>query len=320
MKTTSKKNKISKEFPNCAKRQRFQNDNEDSLSNNVGSTINIQDVIHLGIPHVGEQIFESIETDDLIQFLSISKSWKVIAENVLFKKWKSELFKACHEGKSDIVRILLERLESEEIVTSLNKFFKGRGRNRKKKTAFISACENGHQEGVKLLLAHEGIEKVDLNATLNRGSNAFMLASENGHKGVVQILLDHSSCNRIDTNAQCANYGMTALTLACSNGHEEVVKLLLDADSRRKIDVNARDHAGRTAFFWACRFGHKKVAKLLLETSKHDVEIIAEDYNSKHVGFYPGASKNKTWEVIRLLENHPIYRKKLRYQNEFRMV
>ena len=39
-------------------------------------------VINIGIPHVGEQIFENIETDDLIQFFEVSQAWKVLAENV----------------------------------------------------------------------------------------------------------------------------------------------------------------------------------------------------------------------------------------------
>ena len=45
-------------------------------------------VINLGIPHVGEKIFESIETDDLIKYLMVSETWRELAENVMLKRWK----------------------------------------------------------------------------------------------------------------------------------------------------------------------------------------------------------------------------------------
>ena len=39
-------------------------------------------VINLGIPHVGELIFESIDTPGLIKCLEVSETWKVLAEGV----------------------------------------------------------------------------------------------------------------------------------------------------------------------------------------------------------------------------------------------
>ena len=39
----------------------------------------MEDVIHLGIPHIGEKIFESIcYTDQLIQFRKVSKTWEML--------------------------------------------------------------------------------------------------------------------------------------------------------------------------------------------------------------------------------------------------
>ena len=46
---------------------------------------NIDMVINENIPHVGEQIFESLETDNLVQLLEVSQTWRVLAENVLLK-------------------------------------------------------------------------------------------------------------------------------------------------------------------------------------------------------------------------------------------
>ena len=67
----------------------------------------MEKVINLGIPHVGEQIFESIETEGLIECLKVSETWKVLAENVLIKRWKGKIFEACQNGESKVVQLLL---------------------------------------------------------------------------------------------------------------------------------------------------------------------------------------------------------------------
>ena len=46
----------------------------------------IEAIINNRIPHVGEQIFENQNTNDLIQCLEVSRSWKSLAENVLLKR------------------------------------------------------------------------------------------------------------------------------------------------------------------------------------------------------------------------------------------
>ena len=66
------------------------------------------------IPHVGEQIFESLDDEQLVQCLLVSETWRVLAEKVLFPRWKGKLFEACESGKAEIVKILLERMKSED--------------------------------------------------------------------------------------------------------------------------------------------------------------------------------------------------------------
>ena len=63
-------------------------------------------VINLGIPHIGEQVLENIDTDELIKCLKVSETWKILAENVLFKRWKGHIFEACEGGKVEIVKII----------------------------------------------------------------------------------------------------------------------------------------------------------------------------------------------------------------------
>ena len=140
----------------------------------------MEKVINLGMPHIGENIFESIGTDELCQYFLVSQTWKVLAENVLLKRWKSKLFEACKSGKAKIVQLLLEHYESEDI--GLN------ARNRYGETAFAWACHNGHKDVVELLLDNSDI---DLNARNTYGMTAFMWACHKGQKDVVKLLLVH---------------------------------------------------------------------------------------------------------------------------------
>ena len=96
----------------------------------------MEKVINLGMPHVSENIFENIGTDELCQYFLVSQTWKVLAENVLLKRWKSKLFQACKSGKAKIVQLLLEHYESEDI--GLN------ARNEYEDTVFICACHTGY--------------------------------------------------------------------------------------------------------------------------------------------------------------------------------
>ena len=180
-------------------------------------------VINLGIPHVGELIFESIDTPGLIKCLEVSETWKVLAENVLIKRWKGKMFEACQNGETKVVQLLLERYNSEE--SGLNIKDKDRW------TALMMACYNGHKDVVQLLLDNSDI--IDLNARANGGSTAFMIACYKGHKDVVKLLLDHYEI--IEVNAR-NNNGRTAFIMACRHGHKDVVKLLLE--NSEIVDIN----------------------------------------------------------------------------------
>ena len=71
-------------------------------------------VINLGVPHLGEQIFEYLDTPTLIQFRFVSKTWKIIAENVLVNRWKDKNVFEDDEDLPDsttqtiVVKLLLE--------------------------------------------------------------------------------------------------------------------------------------------------------------------------------------------------------------------
>ena len=68
----------------------------------------MEKVINLGIPHIGEKIFENIDTPGLLQCRAVSETWKALADNVLLKRYKSngKIIEACETGLTEIVKIL----------------------------------------------------------------------------------------------------------------------------------------------------------------------------------------------------------------------
>ena len=50
----------------------------------------MEKIINLGMPHVGEQIFETLDTPQLVKCLEVSQTWKELAENVLVKDGKAK--------------------------------------------------------------------------------------------------------------------------------------------------------------------------------------------------------------------------------------
>ena len=70
-------------------------------------------IINHGMPHVAEQIFDNIETQGLLECLKVSETWKILAENVLIKRWKGKMLLACQNGETKVVELLLKHCNSE---------------------------------------------------------------------------------------------------------------------------------------------------------------------------------------------------------------
>ena len=164
-------------------------------------------VINFGLPHIGEQVFQSLESDTLIQCLKVSEAWKVYAETVLLQRWKGKLGEACKDGKTEIVQILLNNLHEDN--TELENP-DGSGN-----TPFMLACTNGHKDVIKLLIEHCSSTNIDLLIRNRYKMTVFSWACCLGLTDVVRLLLDHSrSRQMIDINAS-DNDGDTALHEAC---------------------------------------------------------------------------------------------------------
>ncbi|KAI5816811.1 hypothetical protein BZA77DRAFT_55411 [Pyronema omphalodes] len=199
------------------------------------------------------------------------------------------LLQASKVGKSEIVRILLDKGVSVNLMDSMGQsalswasrkghdsvvklLLQADGININSKdkidrTALICASQYGHDSVVKLLLQADGI---DINSQDDDGRTALIWASDEGHDSVVELLLQ---ADGIDINSK-DHYGRTALICASEFGHDSVVKLLLQADG---IDINSKDHYGRSALICASEFGHDSVVKLLLQADGIDINSQDDD-------------------------------------------
>ena len=200
-------------------------------------------VINLGILHVGELIFENFDTPGLIKCLEVSQTWKILAENVLLKRWKGKIFQACNRGYIEIVKLLLKHSDKIDL----------NARNNRGQTAFIGACAYGKVHVVQFLLSHPNIE---VNTHDDKGWTALVWAYTNNHKDVVKLLIDHSD-RKLDLNVRNSS-GWTALMVACEDGRKDVVKLILE-HRNPNIDLNARNNQGSTVLMLACINGHKDI-------------------------------------------------------------
>ena len=77
-----RKQSVAEELTDCKKSR-----------NDTGNTISLNEVINLRFPHIGEQIFETFDTAELTKCLKVSRTWFVLAGNVLIKRQEGEFCK-----------------------------------------------------------------------------------------------------------------------------------------------------------------------------------------------------------------------------------
>jgi ankyrin repeat protein len=119
-------------------------------------------------------------------------------------------------------------------------------------TPFYIACQNGHEEIVKLLIDMGA----DVSQTTKDGCTPLYMACQNGHEEIVKLLIDMGA-----DVSQTTKDGCNPLHVASAEGHEEVVKLLID----KVENVNQANENGCTPLYMACQEGHEEIVKLLID-------------------------------------------------------
>ena len=123
------------------------------------------------------------------------------------------------------------------------------------------ACENGHEEVVRLLLAHAA---TDVNqARTDDGTTPLIMACQQGHEGVVRLLLKKGA----DWTVGMRDNGWSPLFVASWAGKAVVVAELLGRQAADPATATTSEHlgipVGSTALSVAELKGHDDVAALL---------------------------------------------------------
>ena len=175
-------------------------------------------IINLAIPHVGQHILSCIDTSELLTYREVSKTWMELVDNVIANQWRDLIFPACQYGQTKVVEILLNQsIKKKRINWNV--------RDRSGRTPLMLACGWGQVDVVNLMINHQIRSKFRLNARDDYGWTPFMWACEVGHANVVDILIKNSKLLSINLNAKSIN-GLTGLNLAFKNGHSDVVLIL----------------------------------------------------------------------------------------------
>ena len=146
------------------------------------------------------------------------------------------LLEACSQGHVSIARLLLDRRADIDAPTETTY-----------DSALTWACTLGNSEVVELLLERNAA----VEHRTKDGCTALMFAALAGHERVAKLLLDH----RAEINVESDSNKDSPLTFACWKGHQKVVELFL----RRKADLEHRTKEGFSPLMFAALGGHTQV-------------------------------------------------------------
>lgn len=119
----------------------------------------------------------------------------------------------------------------------------------------VYAAENGHEEIVDLLMAHEKFDVTSLDIAIYR-------ATESKHSKIVAKMQQ-----RKDMKLQLAQ----ELLKAAGQGEEKQVELVLKQVEKFSVDIDTQSKWGKTALYLASAKGHLRIVELLL-SAKADIE------------------------------------------------
>nr|XP_057931749.1 ankyrin repeat domain-containing protein 62-like isoform X2 [Doryrhamphus excisus] len=170
---------------------------------------------------------------------------------------KKDELRGIHKAawKGDVAK--MERLSKSNDINEVDQ---------QNRTALHFACDSGHSEVVKFLVA----KKAKLNLCDSQNRSALMKAVQRQHNHCVSILLE----NDADANLVDAD-GNTVLHLAARFSANSTVALLLT----KNVDINGQNLEGLTPLALAVQGDYVEVADCLLNTGA-DVNIVDKDQRS----------------------------------------
>jgi ankyrin repeat protein len=165
--------------------------------------------------------------------------------NAQVRYWRrTALHYAAYGGHEEVVAFLLEKGAQAST------------RDDKNVTPLMWACDNGHLDVVRMLVAHteaQGLDDRDI-----KGGTVLHYAARGGNGEVVAFLLGKGA--QASTRD---NYNVTPFMVACIKGHLGVVRMLLHHTGGEGLDARD-DENGWTALHGAAFLGCEEVVRFLL--------------------------------------------------------
>lgn len=203
-----------------------------------------------------------------------------------------QIFQIIEDCNYDMIKYIILNKRNLDI----NMGYKG-------KTLLIQACQDRHEEVVRLLLAND---KTDVNKLAFGFSHTplYVACELFGGEGLVRLLLNHPATEvnqEMDDDVDM----YTPLLIACQNGNEGAVQLML---SHPATDVNqaSTNVHGFTPLYIACLKGYEGVVRVLLDHTATDLNQATTECsfeNPTEYGFTPlnvSCYKRNT-EIVKLL-------------------
>ena len=132
-----------------------------------------------------------------------------------------------------------------------------------RRTAILSAVENGHENVVKMLLDIG----TNVNVECPLGWTPLHFAAKRGHVNITRLLMQRGANARAKSNVHDDPPGaarhLTPLMLAAQNGSTEIAKLILDGGG--KSTINDQERNGASALIHSAIKGNLELTKLLIE-------------------------------------------------------
>ena len=204
-------------------------------------------------PQIIQQIFEQLDSKNLVNCREVAKSWQDHIDNqnltwiriveipTVLQHEDTYLHVAAKTGQTEIFEMILEEEESKN------------PRNRYGVTPFHQICRNGSLQLAELIVQESYELNIQLNSKDGSGRTAFHDACRNGQSEIVEMLIEKSREINIEPNTK-DKYGLTAFHLACLNENDDpkVVEMIIEKSKELNVDLNSKDNDGMTAFHLAC--------------------------------------------------------------------
>ena len=240
----------------------------------------------LRFPTIGEEIFDQLDNENLVNCKGISRVWRSIVDEskIVWRRkiqrfnenhvefhqhWKSVLKNIPRDKIKELALAVeqfytmvraIRRLDfnhsplhitAERGLFSLHKFLTEKILAGAPRPGILSKVANFETIQSKAYGSNE------INPERKNGMTPFHFAASYGHYDICKFIIEKINVK----NPRDSTDGTTPLHMAAGNGHTNVCRLIIDL----VVDKNPRNDYGSTPLHWAAEDGHLEAYKLIFE-------------------------------------------------------